>query len=231
VARPRVFPRGGARRTVHGTTLARVTDLDLIGIAARLDETTSYTLPAFADVACLPRSVVYAWIGAGVIPPGRGAGGTGTRRRWTGAELRAALTAAAEGRRLPVQWDVAPLTRYRLGDRDPEAVGAQSLRSRDYRRELAEACFPPAARARVIALIGAGTPVDQAAAAVNVTRSLVYGRAHRDAEFGRALDDAGHALCIGGVCGSATAYRDGCRGTACRREHNDAAQRARAGQA
>ncbi|MFF0698401.1 hypothetical protein ACFYU4_37925 [Streptomyces tendae] len=197
--------------------------------ADRIDAAEVYTLRRLAELLELAPSSVsgmarYGWLPGSRMRPHRRGGRTYT---WTGKQL---LRLAA--RPIRVQYDherYAPSTLYRVGCRCPVCVRVHSADSQERKRALADEAFPVGKRARVVALVAAGTTVVDAAAEVGVTAGWVYGRATWDAAFAEEIDEAAWSLCVLGqddpACSTAAGYRGktggkvprpACRGTGCR---------------
>ncbi|WP_328373405.1 hypothetical protein OG800_50235 (plasmid) [Streptomyces sp. NBC_00445] len=201
----------------------------LVQCAERIDPEAVYTVAGIARLLGMAASSVKGMAGYGWLPGGRmqpHARG-GRQRVWAGAQL---LQLAQKP--LVVEYDherYSPVTLYRVGCRCDVCAQAHADASKAQRRASAEETFPAESRRQLLKQITDGMPVAQAAAAVGVSRSRVYGRADWDPDFAEELDEATWSLCVAGedspVCGTASGYRGqpgqlngrpGCRGTACR---------------
>lgn len=116
---------------------------------------------------------------------------------------------------------VAATARWRYGDRDREALAAHNLDTRRWRRELADAEFPPRCREQLLVELARTPDMVEAASAVGVSHELVYGRMRRDTAFRDRVEAvlAAHCRALAtGQCGTARGYRDaGGRCASCRR--------------
>ncbi|MFE1784225.1 hypothetical protein ACFW9F_16985 [Streptomyces sp. NPDC059506] len=198
----------------------------------RIDPGARYTVRALAELMEASVSSVRGMAAYGWLPGGRLAPTPGTKPHWewTGKEL---LRRAQRRLRVVLDHDrFAPASLYRVGCRCDRCVAAHVEESREWRHNLADERFPATARNRVLELVSTGTPVPKAADEVGVTAATVYGRAAWDRTFAEALDKAGAALCLLGEdnpwCARPTAYRQGCRGTQCRKWRREAARKERA---
>ncbi|MEU5445778.1 MULTISPECIES: hypothetical protein [Streptomyces] len=186
----------------------------------RIDPAALYRSDDLAELLGLARSSVNTLALSGWFPGvtwERSAGGR--QRVWTGA----VLIAAADTEPPALDHSLyAPSTLWRLGCGCDSCLAWHNADSRTRRRTAADAAFPEQRRQEVLDLISAGAvaTIEEAAAQATVTPGQVYGLARRDVDFRAALDEAAVALCVGGErCGRPCGYRQGCRGTACRRAH------------
>ncbi|MFF1481425.1 hypothetical protein ACFVYD_28400 [Streptomyces sp. NPDC058301] len=207
--------------------------------ADRIDPQEVYTVRRIAVLLGMAPTSVSGLVTYGLLPGStlrphvRG----GRQHVWTGKQLRRLAR-----RLVRVQYDHArfsPVTLYRVGCRCDVCVDAHTAESLERRRALAEAAFPAEQRRRVLDLMAAQTPVNEAAKEAGVTPHQVYGRANWDAQFADELDEAGWSLCVLGQddpqCSTAGAYRGNehgdrpaCRGTGCREWRRGASQVERA---
>lgn len=120
-----------------------------------------------------------------------------------------------------------PTTRYRYGSRGGEPLQAHNDASRAWRREMSAAAFPPAMRAALLALIGEGYKVREAAESLRLSVQQVYGWAAMDEEFSRQLDDATQAKCTCGGTGRTGVGRQRCDCPGARERRREESRRAR----
>lgn len=125
----------------------------------------------------------------------------------------------------------AATTLYRNGDRTRAVVVGKNDATRAYRRDLADAEFPPRARAAVLLSIRAGHTVTEAAKAFHLSPQAVHGRARWDTDFAAELDDAleeGSRPRQGPHCGTPGGWRHHrCFCRRCRAAHNAEVKRYR----
>ena len=194
--------------------------MKLSDIVADIDDSAVYLVADLAALAGCSATSVHVLIATGVLPRSPEAG-RGHPHSWTGQQIRQAAARQAGAEVTPaIPADRTAESRYRLGDRSPVATEAHNASTTQWRRRIADAVFSAPARERLLKLIGAGVPVEDAAAVVGVNVQQVYGRARRDEEFAERLDDAAATLCIDSsreLCGRPAGYRSGCRATECRR--------------
>ncbi|WP_188196644.1 type I-E CRISPR-associated protein Cse1/CasA [Nonomuraea sp. SYSU D8015] len=118
---------------------------------------------------------------------------------------------------------VKPTSRYRRGARDdPEARAAHNEETRQWRRQQADAEFPPATRAQLLRDLTEGTSLADAVrrSKTRLSTSIVWGRARWDTEFSDTLEKALAANCAGGPrCGTDQGYKNGGRCKRCRAAH------------
>jgi hypothetical protein len=197
-------------------------DHPLARVVDRIDPDARYRAADFPELLGLARSSTNTLILSGWFPGAeweRVPGADGRQRVWTGA----ALIAAADTD--PPALDhsrYAPSTLWRLGCGCDDCLARHNADSRTRRRAAADAAFPEQRRRQVLELVSAGDvpTIEEAAARAEVTPGQVFGLARRDDDFRAALDEAAVALCVGGDrCGRPSGYRQGCRGTMCRRAH------------
>jgi hypothetical protein len=197
-------------------------DHPLARVVDRIDPDARYGTADLAELLGLARSSTSTLALSGWFPGSeweRVPGAHGRRLVWTGA----ALIAAADTD--PPALDhtrYAPSTLWRLGCGCDDCLAWHNADSLTRRRAAADVVFPEQRRRQVLELVAAGdvATIEEAAARAEVTPGQVFGLARRDDDFRAALDEAAVALCVGGdQCGRPCGYRNGCRGTACRRAH------------
>ncbi|MEV4335306.1 hypothetical protein AB0K02_33230 [Streptomyces sp. NPDC049597] len=146
-----------------------------------------------ADVLQVARPHVYTLHMVGWLPGATRVPGPGRQWQWSGEAL---LKVARRQR--PPRLDhnrFSPIVLWRVGCRCQRCRAAHASATTSEKRAIADALFSEEKRAQLLELVRAGTPVDEAAEQLSVSRGQVYGMANRDAEFRERLDEAGWALC------------------------------------
>ena len=194
----------------------------LLPVLDQIDPDATYTTLDLVRLLGLRRSTVLSLCAGGWLPGGQARPHVrgGRQWEWTGAALLVAASLSEDD--LP-ELDhalYAPTTLYRLGCGCSSCTATHAAKSAAWKRRQADAAFPAAARAELLAAVATGTPVEEAAEAVGVSTARVWGYYRMWREFAAALDEAGQGLCVDATdsrCGSGTGYTVlRCRGTACR---------------
>lgn len=112
-------------------------------------------------------------------------------------------------------------TRYRYGMRTTETRQAHAVASTAWRRQLAEAEFPPAHREELLEQVANGVSVRLAAERLGTSHQAVYAWAARDPAFAAELDTAQRAAASPDTPhGTESGYRHwNCRCGDCRAAH------------
>ncbi|MFD8594541.1 hypothetical protein ACFV1L_06030 [Kitasatospora sp. NPDC059646] len=192
----------------------------LSSVRNRIDSDADYTVKTLASATGYSRSHIKTLALAGDLP---GTTRPGVGYRWAGKDV---LDAINEGAANP-DFDhdkYAPSSLWRMGCRCSDCANEHLADLRKWRREISQRDFPEPLQKRLLALVGAGTSVKEAAELLGLTSVRVYAEARVDEEFGALLDKAAEALCVDAAdhrCGTPTGYRRlACRGTACRLAHS-----------